>query len=87
MNRRRFLQCCVAGAVGAISGCATSNGDGTTPTRNAGGRRQLTQPRQALGDVDLPVPWDELEHRLPHDDIPAIRGERPATSSRSSPRR
>jgi len=72
MDRRRFLQCGVAGAVGAISGCAGSDGDGETPTVDADGRRQPRQPRQALADVDLPVPRTELEYRLPRDDIPAI---------------
>jgi len=78
MHRRRFLGCCAAGALGALAGCtgsADGDGDGDTETPandTAVGQPRPRQPRGPQGDVDLPVPSDDLDWRLAQDSIPAV---------------
>jgi hypothetical protein len=70
MNRRSFLGALLAGTTGVLAGCRAPTGSGTPQSREPTGTP--TPVRQRLGDVELPVPSSEMDHRLPKDTIPAI---------------
>lgn len=68
MRRRHFLRAVVAGATGGLAGCGESLQSGT-PTATS---TPTPGPVATVGDVELPVPAEELQVGVSKDQIPAI---------------
>jgi len=72
MHRRQFLRLSAVGSATVLAGCRGDDSSDTAGTANgsSSGTRRPSGP--SFSDVDLPVPSDQLDYRLPRDRIPAI---------------